>query len=151
MVTITVEPLSYMILNGVINLSMEHREEMEAEYRHIPYSPDWETYQEMEDKNCLRCFALRESGNLIGYAAVVLDKDVHRSGVLFADFRDIFITKKKRGYAAKFLNHIEKIIKPLGVQREYISERLISGSAVGGFLKAMGFEPQETIWGKTLH
>lgn len=145
------EPLSYLLMTGLPELTLEAHHELECEHADIPYSPDWEAYQRMENEGGLRFFSLREGQNLIGYASVIIDTDLHRDGLLIAHFRDIFLTKKKRGYAARFVKYIERVLRTLGVQREYASERLLSDNNAGRFFKAVGFQPQEIVWGKTLH
>ncbi len=146
-----IEPLSYLLMNGLANLAVEAHAELEAEHRDVPYSPDWEAYQRMEAEGGLRFFALREGQNLIGYASVIIDTDIHRDGLLIANFRDIYITRAKRGYAAQFVKYIERVLRTLGVRRGYGSDRLNNGNNAGDFWKAMEYEPQEIVYGKTYH
>lgn len=155
MVNYRFEPLSFLLLNGLPELAYEawldtkfHREHPE-----VPYSPDWQAYQNQEEASQLRLIAMREHEKLIGYVAVILDTDIHRKGVMMGMFRDIFITKSKRGYAAQFVNFIEKQLSSIGVHRIYGGERLDedgNGTQVGKFYKIMQFSPQELIWGKTI-
>lgn len=151
MVEIRVEPLAYLLMTGLPELALEAHRELECEHRDVPYSPDWEAYQRMENEDGLRFFALREGKILIGYAAIILDTDLHRDGLMIANFRDIFVTKSKRGHAARFVKFVERVLRTLGVRREYIADRLSSGNRAGEFFKAMGFEAQEVLYAKTLH
>ena len=151
MVNSRVEPLSYMLLHGLVDISFEAYQELEHEHLDQPYNPDWEAYQRLEKEDRLRFFSLREGENLIGYASIVLDKDIHREGVMFGSFRDIFITKKKRGYAPFFVKFVEKCLCEMGVKRVYAADRLFSNNEAWRFYQAMGYDPQECVWGKTLH
>lgn len=150
MVECKIEPLSYMLLNGLIEMGFKAWEEMEHEHPGVAYNPNWEAYQRMESEDSLRFFALRDEGKLLGYATIIIDKDIHRNDIVFASFRDIYIAKEKRGHAAKFVRFIEDVLSSVGVKRVYASERLGQGKA-GKFYQALGFEPQECVWGKTLH
>lgn len=150
-VSVTIEPLSYLLMTGLPDLALEAHAELEREHANIPYSPDWEAYQRMENEGILRFFSLRDGKNLIGYAAVIIDTDLHRDGLMIAHFRDIFITKDKRGHAAHFVKYMERVLRALGVKREYVSDRVISNNHAGRFFAAMGFEPQEIVYGKTIH
>lgn len=145
------EPLSYMLLNGLVELSFEAWNELEQEHEDIPYSPDWEAYQKKEDENAIRFISLREGGNLIGYASIIVDTEIHRTGVLFASFRDIYITRKKRGYAAQFVRYIEDQLSQIGVKRIWGGERVNAKNNAGKFWKSQGYELQERIYGKTIN
>ena len=144
------EPLSYMLLNGLVDLSYEAWCEMENEHAEVDYSPDWEAYQRNEDSNRLRFISLREGGNLIGYASIRIESDIHRAGITFASFLDIYIKKEKRGYAAQFVRFIEKQLSGIGVVRVYATERVRSRKSPARFYEAMGFELQEQVYGKTI-
>ena len=60
------EPLSYILNNGLRELS--HEAFLEVEDGKEEYNPDWVGYQTQENNNILRFVSLRENGNLIGYA-----------------------------------------------------------------------------------
>lgn len=151
MVDIRFEPLSYLLLNGLPDLAYEEWKEthFQKDYN-VPYAVDWEAYQHMEDSNNLRFIALREESNLIGYASVLIESLAQSKGFITASFRDIYITKPKRGYAATFVRFIENQMNQLGVQRVKAGERVNSPVKSGEFLKAMGYEPEEIIHGKNL-
>lgn len=150
MVNIRFEPLSYMIMNGLLALTQEAHAELEHEHRDHPYSPDWEEYQRSENNDGLRFVALRENQKLIGYAVIVLIRDVHHFGLMLGVYRDLFVTKSKRGYAASFVRYIDKQLGNIGANRTLLGERLTSGNEAGNFYKAIGYEPQELIHGKNL-
>lgn len=150
MVNCTIEPLSYMLLNGLVEMAFEAWQALEKEHRDVPYAPDWEAYQRQENEDGLRFFALRDEGRLLGYASIVIDTDIHRAGLVFASFRDIYITPPKRGHAATFVKFIESILSSVGVKRVYAAERFSFDGDISKFYEIMGFEPQERVWAKTL-
>ena len=95
-----------MLLNGLSDLAFQCWTELDSS--NAQYAPDWEAYQRMEDNNELRFVSLRNMENLIGYAAIVIQGDIHQAGVTMATLYDIYIIPKKRGYAALFVKYIEK-------------------------------------------
>lgn len=152
-VVVQIEPLSYILLNGLVDLAFEAWQELESEHPNEPYNPDWERYQKMENADGLRFFSLRESGNLIGYASIKLDIDEHRNGLLTGSFNDIFITMPKRGYAAFLVKYVEKTLSGMGVKRTQIAEKvnIRALNSAGEFYERMGYKPQEVIYSKALH
>jgi len=145
------EPLSYLLLNGLSDLAFQAWSELDS--GNDPYAPDWEAYQRMESNNELRFVALRQDDNLLGYAAIVLQGDIHQAGVMMATLYDIYITPKKRGFAAQFVKYIERQLSQLGVKRIIAGEKInatIQNDA-GIFYKHMGYAPREVHWSKTLH
>lgn len=144
------EPLSYLLLNGLPNLAHEAWHELEHEHMDIPYSPDWEGYQRSENNGGLRFVALRENGVLIGYASIIIEGDFHHFGVLMGIYRDIYVIRSKRGYAASFVRFIEKQLSCIGVKRILMGERVTAENNSGKFYQALGYELQERIHGKTL-
>lgn len=151
MVNCAIEPLSYMLLNGLVEMAFEAWQALEKEHRDVPYAPDWEAYQRQENENSLRFFALRDDAQLLGYASINIDTDIHRTGLLMACLKDIYITPGKRGHAPQFVRFIESVLSSLGVRRITAAERLNSPDGIGKFYEAMNFQPQEIIWAKTLN
>lgn len=151
MVDVRIEPLSYLLMNGLPDLAFEAWQELEHEHPETPYAPDWEAYQKLEDGYHLRFFSLRDGGNLIGYASVRMDRDEHRNGLMMAFFNDIYVTKSKRGYAATLVKYVEKAISLLGVRRVQAAHKLTAKVDAGRFFKAMGYEPMEIVYSKVLH
>ena len=122
MVNIQFEPLSYLLLNGLSDLAYQAWQELDSS--NAAYAPDWEAYQRMEVNNELRFVALRDDKNLIGYASIVLQGDIHQTGVLMATLYDIYVVPKKRGYAALFVKYIERQLSSLGVRRMIAGEKI---------------------------
>lgn len=150
---VRVEPLAYMLLNGLPDLAFEAWRELESEHPEHPYNPDWERYQRMENDDGLRFFSLREGENLIGYASIKLDTDEHRNGMITGSFNDIFITQRKRGYAAFLVKYVEKVLSGMGVKRTQIAEKvnIKSLNNAGKFYERLGYVPQEIVYSKVLH
>lgn len=151
MVECRFEPLAYLLMNGLPNLTLEAWHELEHEHKNYPYGPDWEEYQRSENNGTLRFISLREEKRLIGYASILLVTDLHHAGLMLGIYRDIYITRSKRGYAAIFIRYIEKELSCIGINRALIGERVASGNKASLFYKALGYELQEYIHGKTLN
>ena len=145
------EPLSYLLLNGLSDLAYQAWYELDSS--NAAYDPDWEAYQRMEGNNELRFVSLRDAGNLIGYAAIVIQGDIHQAGVTMATLYDIYIIPKKRGYAALFVKYIERQLSALGVRRMIAGEKLnaTKTNSAGKFYKHLGFAPLEIHWSKAIH
>lgn len=150
MIGIRFEPLSFLLMHGLVDLAFEAHQELEHEHKNYPYAPDWEGYQNSETGNSLRFIAMREDGKLIGYVSILVDKDLHHEGLILATFRDIFVTKIKRGHAAKLVRFAEKQLSEIGVVRTLLGERIQANNVPSQFYKALGYEPQEIIHGKTI-
>lgn len=153
MVICRVEPLSYMLLHGLIELAFEAWTETNFGNEHpdIPYGPDWEGMQRAEKNHQFRLVAMRENEDLIGYTSISINIDAHNSLLITGTIRDIYVKAEKRGYAAQLVRYSEKLLPALGVKRVMIGERVHSNSNASEFYKALGYELREQIYGKTIH
>lgn len=153
MVKCSIEPLEYMLLTGLPDLTFEAWQELEQDKQRFPYAPDWQRYQRMEDTDGLRFFSLREGDFLLGYASIVISHDEHRSGVLMGYFNDVFVTKPKRGHAAFLVRCVETTLSGIGVQRIQAAQKLNlqSPNTAGEFFKLLDYQPYELVLSKVLH
>lgn len=147
MINIRFEPIRYMLLNGLMELSHEFKETLEPDDE---YNPNWQKYIRMEDNNTLRGVAMRENGDLIGFASVIMDDDSHQNGKQIAVIHDIFVTKSKRGHAPKMQKFIEENVFSLGVH-ELLGSQRMNYEVTGKFYEAMGYKPKEVLWAKGLN
>lgn len=153
MVTYRYEPLSYLLKNGLPELSLECWEHMDDGFYKEIYSPDWKLYQEQEDRKDLGFVAMREEGKLVGYAVVKILTDIHQKDQRIGLLHDIYITGDKRGHAAAFFHYIEQLVKQMGAYCIDVAERLSFDANRGGsgkFYSFLGFRPMEVIWRKVL-
>lgn len=153
MVSVNIEPLSYLLITGLPELAFEAYQELESEHLNEPYNPNWEAYQRRENNDGLRFFSLRDGAVLIGYASIVVSEDEHRGGILMGYFNDIFVTKEKRGHAAYLVRQVEKVLSEIGVRRIQAAEKvnIKQRNDAGKFLEALGYEVSEIIHSKVLH
>jgi hypothetical protein len=153
MVEMCFEPLNYLLLNGLSDLSYQAWNELEGTHREASYNVDWEAYERMEQNGQLRFISLRQDSKLIGYAAIVVQNDVNQLGVVMAILKAIYITPPKRGYAVRFVSYIEQQLSAVGVKRLIAAEKLDASTpnVSGEFYRLMGFSPLETWHVKTLH
>lgn len=143
--TFRFEPLAYLRLHGLDDMTMECRSFLEPENRD---EPDWDRFQEMEDSYGMRCISMREDGKLVGYAGLEMADDIRHKGKILSIIRDIYITKEKRGHAPGFMKFIEDWSSKLGANRVTIAEKYNTGT--GEFYSHLGFKPEEIWWAKEL-
>ena len=94
---------------------------------------------------------MREDGRLIGYTSITVDHDIHNTYLLTATIMDIYVAHDRRGYAAKLVRYTESLFPPMGIKRALIGEKVKNDHSLAGFYKAMGYDPREIIYGKTIH
>lgn len=153
MVTFRYEPLTYLIRNGLPELSLECWEKVGDEFHTDVFGPDWETYQAMEDDKSLGFIAMRDEEKLVGYAVIKIRADIHQKGMRVALIHDIYIREEDRGHAMKFMRYIESLAVMMGAYRIDGAEKLSFGKERGGagkFYEFVGFRPMEVIWSKVL-
>lgn len=114
------------------------------------YSPKWEAYQQMEDDYRLRFVSMRDSEQLIGYAAIFITDNTQNSTITRAQYRDFYIIPGKRGYASRFMSFIERHTKELGIKHMRIGEQVKGIVRPGLFYEARGYQLEERIYGKQL-
>ena len=153
MITFGYEPLEYLLKTGLSDLCLECWDNMDDGFYLEMFSPDWRLYKEQENEKRLGFVAMREYGKLIGYANLIVNRDIHQEGLKVAIIHDIFITKEKRGYASSFFHYLEQFAHTLGAYRIDVAERLSfdgKRGGVGKFYNFLGFKPMEVIYSKVL-
>lgn len=152
-VDVRIEPLVFLLDTGLYELSKKCWAEIGASNGNSSYNPDWPEYKAMEDENKLRFVSLRENGNLIGYASIILDKDAHAQGNTVATIFDIYVSPDKTGHSVKLFRYIEKIVLELGTTSLIVASQIGCGRSKNRnskFLKFMGYAPQQVHWVKRL-
>jgi GNAT superfamily N-acetyltransferase len=153
MISFSFEPLDYLLKTGLPELSKECWGNMGDGFYLEVFSPDWRMYKEQEDNKRLGFVAMREDGKLIGYANLIINKDIHQEDLKIAVIHDIFVTKEKRGYASALFHYLEQFALSLGAYRIDVAERLSFDEKRGGagkFYGFLGYKPMEVIHSKVL-
>ena len=153
MVTFAYEPLEFILKTGLPDLCLECWNHMDDGFYRDIFSPDWRMYKEQEDMNNLGFLSMREDENLIGYAVVIVNRDIHQEGLKIAVIHDVYVKEEKRGYATEFFKYIQDFSRELGAYRVDVAERLSFDKERGGcgkFYEFLGFKPMEVIWSRVL-
>lgn len=115
-----------------------------------PVDPDYERYTAVEEAGLLRCFTLREEGELKGFASCYLETQIHHSSHFRAAVDTIYIEPEARiGMTGpRFLHKIEEELRAEGVKSISIASGLKHN--ISNLLKRMGYEPHEIIHTKVI-
>ena len=83
----------------------------------IKLNPDWEAYQDLEDKQKLRVFTARDEGKLVGYFVVIVGANLHYKDHLFASNDIIYLHNDyRKGFAGvRLIKFAERCLKEDGV------------------------------------
>lgn len=138
---------------GIEELLAKHWQEV-AFYKDIPLDPDWELYQATEQIGRLRIFTARIRGELVGYAAFILNRNPHYKSSWQAAQDVIFVAPEHRnGKLGAHLilfaeRHLRAETPP--VQVTYQHSKASADLDIGPLLKRLGYEFVDTIWAKRL-
>lgn len=151
----TWEPLNHLLGTGLAELGERSWSEIGVDKDVFNYNPDWYQYQKLQDNDMLRFMAVRDDdGILIGYASVVIQRNLHDRTVLCAIVQDIYLDPESRkGYATarQFIQTLEKQLTLIGVKHLSIAERENDPrGGVGAVYSRLGFNSVERIWTKAL-
>lgn len=86
----------------------------------MPLDPDWDKYQRLADLGMLHITTVRDRGELIGYAFVVIERGLHYRTVLFGHFDLYFISPARRGHSwlgVRLFREVESAMCARGVQK----------------------------------
>lgn len=82
------------------------------------YEPNWEAYKELNSLGGVRCFTVRDKGELVGYASFMVVPHLHMRNNLHAMSDSIFILPShRRGMVAvKLLRFAESTMREHGIK-----------------------------------
>ena len=142
------EQFSSSLLWDMLGIADEYAAEISVYDEDL--NPDYEKYYVLERANVLRCFTLREHGELKGFASCYLEMQIHHKRHYRAVIETIFVEKDARiGMAgAKFLSQIEAKLKAEGVKSISIASGLKHN--ISNLLQRMGYIPHEIIHTKVI-
>lgn len=151
--TYQIESISYLITDGLLDVSKRQWEELEGAVE--PVDIDWDEYKRLEDANILRFMTVRYDGVLVGYATVLLFNDMHRRGQKSAVVQEIYIVPEHRkGFAGiRLIKEVEKVVSGLRVNMLIIASRETFNSQNGGIgviFDRLGFVKDEVLWTKRM-
>jgi GNAT superfamily N-acetyltransferase len=145
---VAVEPVDH-IWHEVMPLLERHWAEI-AHYSDIPLDVNQRKYNGLHVLGALRVFTLRLFGELVGYAAFIVDRNLHYQGSIQALQDVVFILPKyrKTGLGRQLLETADATLRAEGVQVVY--HHVKHTHDFGPLLMDMGYESIETIYGRRL-
>lgn len=147
------ETLEQIRAAGVEQLLEKHWQEV-AFFEDIPLDPDWEAYQAAESIGRLRIFTVRVRGELVGYAAFLINRNPHYKGSWQAAQDVLFVTPEHRNgrIGAHLLLFAERHLRTEtpAVQVIYQHSKASEDLDIGPLLERVGYELVDTIWAKRL-
>lgn len=144
------ESLADVRIAGIEDLLQRHWQEI-AQFKDIPVSVDWPMYEAVEQLDKLRIFTARTDKCLVGYAAFMVFHHGHYSSLLQAIQDVLYLAPEQRkgrvGY--RLIRFAEAELAAEGVRAVCHPEK-VGHPALGRLLKAMDYQPAETLWIKRL-
>ena len=143
------EPLSHLMETGLPELGARSWDECGLDKETFNYDPDFARYGRMEQSDILRFMAVRDNGELCGYASVLVHSNLHDKSVCVGVVQDIFVAPEKRkgGTADMLLDMVESQLA--GIKCQHLSIAARSPAALR-WLKKKGYNSHEWICTKTL-
>ena len=147
------ETLEQVRAAGIEQLLERHWQEV-AFYKDIPLEPDWELYQVTESIGRLRIFTARIRGELVGYAAFLLNRNPHYKSSWQASQDVLFVAPEHRNgrigaHLILFAERRLRMEKP-PVQVTYQHSKASEELDIGPLLDRLGYELVDSIWAKRL-
>lgn len=126
----------------------EHWEEVALYKDDVPLDPNWPAYAKLADTGILCAVTARAAGELVGYALFFVTPHLHYKSTMSATNDVLFLKKSHRKGAAGWvlIRAAEKVLRGMGAQR--ISWHVKVQHDFGVLLKRLGYDAEETMWGK---
>lgn len=140
--------IPFSVVEANFHLIEEHWNEVVKDERKL--KPHWEAFHEMDRLNRLRCFAVMDEGDVIGYTVFLIQYDLHACDTLIAFNDAVFLKKECRKYnlGRKFLEFCEEELKKQGVN--LVVWHVKPCVDYSGTLKRMGYKLFNTLYSKTV-
>lgn len=134
--------------SDIEKLLAEHWEEIALNKDKIKLKPDWFGYEQMYMMGRLCIVTARDKGVVVGYAVFILMRHLHYSSNVYALNDVLFLKKSHRKGTAGFrlLRAAEQILRDKGVSK--INWHVKVHHDFGVLLKRLGYQLEETVWGK---
>lgn len=128
----------------------EHWEEIAVNKDFIKLNPDWEAYNELENRGILYIFTAREEEELVGYFVVLVQKSLHYKDHFFATNDVIFVqaSHRKGLTGANLVTFAEKCLKDDGVSLLVVNTKC--HKPFDRLLSWLGFNEVERVYSKLL-
>jgi GNAT superfamily N-acetyltransferase len=144
------EELLSEVRDESLPLLKHHWEEIALDRDTVPLEPDWGRYKLLEDAGILKVLTVRHDGNLIGYAAYLVNINLHYMSQTDAIADVLYVTPEHRKsmIGLTLLSKSEEMLKPLGVTR--IIQHTKLNNSIGPVLERAGYKAFEMLYAKRL-
>lgn len=115
----------------------------------LDLNPDYHLYEVLESVGALHLFTARtEEGELVGYIATLIQKNLHYSDHIYAVNDVIYVDEKHRHteVASTMISKLEEELKTFGVS--VMTFHMKTFKTFETLMKSLGFEKQEFMYGK---
>jgi len=125
----------------------KHYTEVEWAQEFIPLNPDFDKYQDLDERGDIIFLGMREEGVLVGYATFMLYDHPHHKGTTFASSDLLYIDPKYRGAEVmKFFDWCEANLKEEGADVINVSFKILHDHP--NLMFHLGFESTEVVYSK---
>ena len=112
------DKLKFLLRDGLDDLARAHWREVGVHQDEIPYAPDYEKFQELEDAGMFRILSVRKDDLLIGYSGFMIQPHLHYKTKLHALNDVIYVDKAERGYPGiRLILEAENKLIAMGIRR----------------------------------
>lgn len=116
----------------------------------MPRNPNWEHYQQLEDRGCLVALAAWEGEDMIGYAVGCMFQHPYSKDMKALQHDLLFVTPAMRGMGLgmRLMRELEQAGREAGCEPVFMHAK--PGSAMSRILERAGYEVIDEIRGKRL-
>jgi hypothetical protein len=149
MLTAHIEPLMSQI-EELKQLFVAHYKELALNQDKVPLQPQWNVYEQREQRGETIYVTLRDKGELIGYIVGFVAPGLHYETCLTCHMDILFVKPDRRDASAKgvllMLDRMEHELRRRGVQRWFMGTKLHKD--IGAIFRRRKFEPVEMTYTK---
>lgn len=148
--------VSEALASGLEDLALRHCQEVEAHQDLFPVDINWSVYLAEERRGQLKAIGAWCKGEMIGYAAYVIQEPTQRRGAVWAYNRGLFLDPKFRGHGPTLMAEGEAMLRHLGVGAliqdipEANSTRNKRHASLEAVMARLGFDPYQRAFMKVL-
>jgi len=127
-----------------------HHDEIEHDKAAVPFDPDYDTYEILDNAGALHLVMVRSDGVLIGYHSFVIRPHIHsrRTLTAFADVYYVAPEHRKGTIGIRLFTFAEKTLKDRGVRQIYNATTKIVDN--GPIFRRLGYTHIEDVYVKEI-
>lgn len=138
------------IIDEMMVLLVDHREEVTTHKHLMKLKPDQEKYRQLEEKNMLLCLGAYFNGKLVGYSITFIMPHLHYMDLMISSNDVIYVNKEHRNtrLGLCLIQETEFLSKKRGSQ--FMLWHAKPGTALAALLPKMGCGLQDLLFSKEL-